>query len=146
MQRASAFSVGLRSSWPPGQSTIGSSSGSTWKRSIRVRAQLSLSGIEALVRMAVAAEEVDQPEHVAVAVAADDHRAAAAALDQADAAQDQRAHDPLAKLGLGDQQRAQPVGRDDERLDRRVSAIASTSDRPPGKLRQLAHERARARG
>ena len=39
--------------------------------------------------------------------AADDHRPAGADLEQADAAQDQRAHDPLAELGLGDQQSAQ---------------------------------------
>ncbi len=48
---------------------------------------------------------------------ADQHRAADAALDQADPAQDQRAHDALAELGLGDQQRAQFLRRDQQRLD-----------------------------
>ena len=48
---------------------------------------------------------------------ADQHRPADAALDQADAAQDQRAHDALAEIGFGDQQRAQFVRRDQQRLD-----------------------------
>ena len=52
---------------PPGQSTIGSSSGSTSKRSTRVCAQLSCLGIELLMGMAVAAEEIDQPQHVGIA-------------------------------------------------------------------------------
>ena len=48
---------------------------------------------------------------------ADQHRAAGAALDQADPAQDQRAHDALAEFGFGDQQRAQLIRRDQQRLD-----------------------------
>ena len=70
-----ASSVGLRSSWPPGQSTIGSSSGSTWKRSISVSRAAVAVRVELLVGMAVAAQEVDQPKHVGVAVAADDRPA-----------------------------------------------------------------------
>ena len=66
--------------------------------------------------MAVAAQEIDQPKHVRIAFRADDDRTGAG-LDQADAAQDQRAHDALAKIGLGDQQRAQPLGRNGHRLD-----------------------------
>ena len=76
-------------------------------------------GVEALMRMAVAAQEVSKPQHVAVAGAADDHRAAAAGLDQPDASQNQGPHDALAEVGFRDQQRPQPVGRDDERVHRR---------------------------
>src|SRR5712691_12462353 len=45
------------------------------------------------------------------------HRAADAALNQADTAQDERAHDALTKIGLGDQQRAQSLRRNQKRLD-----------------------------
>ena len=41
----------------------------------------------------------------------DQHRPAGAGLDQPDAAQDQRAHDALAEVGLGDDQRAQLLRR-----------------------------------
>ena len=68
--------------------------------------------------MAVAAEKIDQPQHVAVLVMADDHRTTGARLDQPDTPQDQGAHDPLAELGLGDQQRAQLLGGDDQRFNR----------------------------
>ena len=57
--------------------------------------------IEPLMRMTVAGEEVLQPQHVAVVGPADDDRAAGAGFQQAHAAQDQRAHDALAELGLG---------------------------------------------
>ncbi len=74
-------------------------------------------GIERLERMAVAPQEALQPQHVAAAGASDDDRSAGAGLEQPHAAQDQRAHDALAKLGLGDEQRAQLLGRNDQRLD-----------------------------
>ena len=51
-------------------------------------------GIEALVRMAITREEVLQPQHVAIAGDAHDDRAADVAFQQADAAQDERAHHP----------------------------------------------------
>ena len=91
--------------------------------------------------MAVAAEEIDQPEHVGIAIVADDHRPAAAGLDQPDAPQDQRPHDPLAQFRLGDQQGAQPLGRD---LDRLAAGqrLGVDQGRPPRQLRELAHERA----
>ena len=56
-----------------------------------------------LMRMAIAAEKVFQPQHIAALGPADDHRAAGTDLEQADTAQDQGAHDPLAELRLGDQ-------------------------------------------
>jgi hypothetical protein len=61
----------------------------------RPRLRIGL-GIETLMRMAVAAQETLQPQHVAVAGAAHDHRSAGSGLEQADAAQDQRTHDALA--------------------------------------------------
>ena len=60
-------------------------------------------------------------------------------FDQADAAQDQRAHDPLAELGLGDQQGAQPVGRDRDRLDV-GQRLRVDQRRPARQLGELAHE------
>src|SRR5260370_23820876 len=47
----------------------------------------------------------------------DQHRAADAALDQVDPAQDQRAHDALAEIGFGDQQRPQFIRRNQKRFD-----------------------------
>ena len=76
-----------------------------WKRSSRAFAPGVGLGVEPLMRMAVARQEAFEPQHVAVVGAADDHRPARAGLEQADAAQDQRAHDALAELGLRDQQR-----------------------------------------
>ena len=75
-----------------------------------------VGGIELLVRVAVAAQEIDQPKDVRIAFRTDDDRTGAG-FDQADAAKDQGAHDALAKIGLGDQQRAQPLGRNGHRLD-----------------------------
>src|SRR4030095_14474109 len=98
-QRASCDSLGLRSSWPPGHSTIGSSSGSISTRSNRtpppthpaartqhdrnlLRLDLEpfdqhlpatiLGGVEALVGVTVAPQEIDQPQHVSIRFMADD--------------------------------------------------------------------------
>ncbi len=106
----------------------------------RLRLRIGL-GIERLVRMAVAGQETLQPQHVAVLGAADDHRPAGPGLDQADAAQDQGAHDALAELGLGDEQRPQPLGRDDQGFHRALR-VGIDQRRPARQLRQLAHERA----
>ena len=56
-----------------------------------------------------------------------------AALDQADSAQDQRAHDALAEIGFGDQQRAQLVRRNQQRLDVTLGAAVDQRD-AAGKL------------
>ena len=64
---------------------------------------------------------------------------AGAGLQQADAAQDQRAHDPLAQFGFRNQQRAQPVRRNDQRLYR-LLRDGVHQRRPAGQLRQFAHE------
>ena len=75
-------------------------------------------GIEQLLRLSITTEKTFQPQHVAVVGAADDDRAAGAAFEEAHAAQDQRAHDPLAELGFRDQQGAKPVLRNDQGLHR----------------------------
>ena len=69
------------------------------------------------MRNAVAAEEVAQAHDVGRRRRTDQHRAAGAGLDQPHAPQDQRAHDPLAEIGFGNQQRTQPVVRDQQRFD-----------------------------
>ena len=102
-------------------------------------------GAQQLKGMAVAAQEIGQPQHVRLIGMADDHRADAAALDQADAAQDQGAHDPLAKLGLGDQQGAQPLRRNQHRLDV-GQRLGLDQRRPARQLGELAHEGARLVG
>ena len=75
-------------------------------------------GVERHARRAVAGEKALEPQHVGIFGAADDHRPADAGLEHLRAAQDQRAHQPFAKLGFGDQQSAHPVRRKDQRLDR----------------------------
>ena len=95
-----------------------------------------------MVGLAVAGEETLQPHHVAERVGADQHRAADAALDQADPAQDQRAHDALAELGLGDQQRAQLLRRDQQRLDIALG-VAVDQRGAAGQLADLGQELAR---
>lgn len=67
--------------------------------------------------MPVPAQEAVEPQDIAIARPADDDRARAA-FDQPDPAQDERAHDPLAQLGLGHQQRPQLFGGDDQHLHR----------------------------
>ena len=78
--------------------------------------------VQCLMWMTIAAEKVFQPKHIAALGPADDHRAAGAGLEQADAAQDQGAHDPLAELRLRDQQGAQPIRRNDQGLHRPARA------------------------
>ena len=65
-----------------------------------------------------------------------------AALDQADPAQDQRAHDALAEIGFGDQQRAQFLRRDQQRLDLAFGMAVDQRD-AAGELADLGQELAR---
>ena len=89
--------------------------------------------------MAVAAQENREPQDIAVAGRADDDRAAGAGFEQSDPAQDQGAHDALAELGFADQQRAQLLRRNDQRLDR--LGRAGIDERGPArKLGEFAHE------
>ena len=73
----------------------------------------------------------------------DQHRTADAALDQADPAQDQRAHDALAEIGFGDQQRAQFLRRDQQRLDLAFGMAVDQRD-AAGELADFGQELARA--
>jgi len=102
-------------------------------------------GVQPLVGMAVAAEKTFKPKHIGVLRTTHDNRPAGAGLKQTDPTQNQRAHDPLAKLCFGDQQRAQFFRRDDECFDLRLRMGVDES-RSARKLRQLAHERSRPMG
>ena len=64
------------------------------------------------MRMTVATQKALKPEHVGVVGAADDDRTADPGLEQADAPEDQSAHDAFAKLGFGNQQRPQSLRRE----------------------------------
>ena len=108
MHRASSTSLGLCSSCPPAHSTIGSCDDSMLKRSTSVFAHESRAGIEQLVGLPVARQESRESQHVRVAGAAHDQRTRDAALKQTHAAQNQRAHDALAELGLGHEDVAEP--------------------------------------
>src|SRR6516165_10011224 len=79
--------------------------------------------------MTIAAEKTFQPQHITVLGVND--RSADRSLQDSDAAQDQGAHDALAKFGFRDHQRAQPPRRDDECLY--------------GLLRNCVHQRRTAR-
>ena len=70
-----------------------------------------------MVGIAVAGEKALQPDHVGRVRRPDQDHAATPPCNQSDPAKDQRAHDALAEIGFGDQQRAQPVGRDQQGLD-----------------------------
>ena len=72
----------------------------------------------------------------------DQHRAADTALDQADAAQDQRAHDALAEIGLRHQQRAQFLRRYQQRLDVAFGMAVDQGD-PAGELADLGQKLSR---
>ena len=80
------------------------------------------------MRLAVARQEVLQPRRIAEGGRADQHGPADAALDQADPAQDQRAHDALAEIGLGDQQRAQFVRCNQKRFDTALGMAVDQRD------------------
>ncbi|MEA2880469.1 MAG: hypothetical protein QOF14_5665 [Hyphomicrobiales bacterium] len=89
--------------------------------------------------VAVAAKETFEAKDVTALRPADNDRPSRARFEKAHAAQDQRAHDPLAKLGLGDQERTQAIRRDDQRFDC-FHRIGIDQCRPPRQLRELAHE------
>ena len=74
--------------------------------------------IEHGVRVGVALQEALQPDDIGLLGVTDDDRAARAFLQQCDATQDQSAHDPLAEVCLGHQQRPQLLRRDHEGIDR----------------------------
>ena len=102
-------------------------------------------GIKQLMRMTVVTQKALEPQHIAVFGVADNDRPAGSDFKQADAAKDQCAHDPFAKLGFGNQKRAQPLRRYNESFDRLLGNGVGQR-RPAGKLRQFAHELAGAVG
>src|SRR5579872_3446485 len=69
------------------------------------------------MRVSVAAEKALQTNDTGRIRRADQDRPARAAPDQADPAKNQRAHDPLAEIGFGDQKRAQTLRRNQKRFD-----------------------------
>ena len=95
--------------------------------------------IEQMVRIAVAGEKSLQVDDAGRILRPDQYRAADAALDQADPAQDQRAHDALAEISLRDQQRPQLVRRDQERLDIALGMAVDQRD-ASGQLPDLGEE------
>ena len=100
-------------------------------------------GIEVHARRAVAGEKAFEPNYIGVFGTADDDRAADAILQHLCSAQDQRAHQPFAKLRFGDQQGPHTIGREDQRLDR-LAGDGVAKRRPAGELGQFAEEGARA--
>src|SRR5690242_17675758 len=88
--------------------------------------------------MAVAPKEIGEPKDVRVVLVADDDWSSTA-LDQADAAQNQGAHQLLAEIGFGNQQGAEAIGRNRYRLDIGQRFLIDEV-RTPRKLGELAHE------
>lgn len=80
-----------------------------------------------------------EADHIRTGGRPDQHRAAGARLDQNDTAQDQRAHDPLAELGFGDQQRTLARGRDQQGHDVGLGARIDQR-RAAGELTDLRQE------
>jgi hypothetical protein len=64
----------------------------------------------------MAFEEVRQPRHVRGLEGSDQHRTTEAELDQRQSTQDERAQDPFAELGLGDEQGSQRLRRNNDCL------------------------------
>ena len=75
----------------------------------------------------------------------DDDRPAGGAFQQADAAQDQGAHDALAEICLLHHEVAQSLGGNDQRLDR-LARLDVDKRGPGGKLREFAGKLARPVG
>ncbi len=98
--------------------------------------------VEHGVGMAVAAQEIGQAHQVGRAGGRHQHRAARPRLDQAHPAQDQRPHEPLAQVRLGDHHGAQPIGRDQQSLDL-ADRMPVHEGGKPGELADLGEEPAR---
>ncbi len=92
-----------------------------------------------MMRIAVAGQKALETNDTGGIRRTDQHRPAGSAPDQADAAQNERAHDALAEIGLSDHQRAQPFGRDQQRLDV-AFGMAVHQRRTRGQLTDLGQE------
>src|SRR5271166_4493475 len=95
--------------------------------------------IEQMKGIAVAAEEVLQPDDVPGRCGANQHGPAGAALNEIHATQNERAHDALAQIRLRDQQRSNPFGRDQQCLDIALRGCVDQR-RPGGELSVLGQE------
>jgi hypothetical protein len=102
-------------------------------------------GVKALVWMPIAGQKARQAQHVSAPGPTDYHRPAGARLDQSDAAQDQGVHDPLAELRFCNQQRPQPLRRNEQGLHSPLSVGVHQSG-PARQLSEFAHEGARLVG
>ena len=67
-------------------------------------------------RNPASSEEGGQPDYLRGIERPDEHRASETHLDLGHAAEDERTEDALAELGLGDEQRPQPLGWDNDSL------------------------------
>ena len=68
------------------------------------------------MRVRIAGQEALQANHVRTGFGPNQDWTAGTSLDQGDATQDQRPHDPFAEFGLFDHQGAQVFGRDQQRF------------------------------
>jgi hypothetical protein len=73
--------------------------------------------IDDMMRLGVARKEALQLEHFRRLRLPDQHRSGRACLDERNASENESADDALAEVSLGDDQRAQLVGRDQQRID-----------------------------
>jgi hypothetical protein len=136
--------VGFLSTVPSVRTTIGSSPGSGAKRAKQRRGVAVFVGIDHPEGNAVASEEVRQPRHVRGLDRPDEDRASESDLDQRYAAEDERAQDALAQLGLRDEQRPQRLRRNDDRLDvTHRPGVEYAQVRPSGELSDLGDDLAR---
>jgi hypothetical protein len=94
------------------------------------------------MRLPVASEKPLQAQYVRLIGPSDDDRPACAAFQQAHAAQDQRPHDALAKVGLLHHQIAQSVRANDECLNR-LGGLGVHQRRTGGELCKFARELSR---
>ena len=126
MQRANSLSPGLRSNCPPGHSTMGKFAPAHLEALHQGAGAGIAGGVQAAVRLAIAGEKCLQPQHVAAAGMADQDRAALPRFQQADPAQDQGAHQPLAQLGFLHHAHRARTGPESPRRPTSVTATAST--------------------
>ena len=68
------------------------------------------------MRVGIAGQEALQAHHIRAEFGTDQDRTAGTRLDQGDAAQNQRPHDPFAEFGLFDHQGAQVLRRNQQRF------------------------------
>jgi hypothetical protein len=118
MQRASSLSPGLRSTWPPGHTTMGSCPGSIWKRSISAFASQSVSGLSVWCGWPLRERKPRSLSTSPLSAWLTITGPPTPVSIKAHTPQDQRAHDPLPELRLRYQQGSQPLRCDDQGFHR----------------------------